>query len=386
MTILSAPIVVALFALNRIPLPCAYTRVCQVDKSTVVLVLLLFIFFGLLGLYVNPIRSLWPRVLCGKGIRRLLAFLYFLISFTAITQIALKLEMCERLLANPFLAILSFGALLSEEKMLLYFFLGIFSLLALSLMRPEDGKVLTTVAFLWASFSCLFYVILGRREVALMLIIMLGYRGHQRITSASKVRFLIGMTALGALALGISSIRSNATSDAVSNGLVSIDTIVEELSPLPLSAYVLEQGGINDAAIPFTGLTPLRLLDHEVSKSISAGFFSRESDSGGIGPVIGIVGISIEYWLVVPVLLFIIIVVLAKTAWYNYGAGFGDQWRVLSIFLSFKIFTLMRDGEFAIVLMDIAMFAFLFMPLLVVRFPDARDASGEMGDMAVLDE
>jgi hypothetical protein len=370
--VFTGPVVVAMAAYGQLPLPHGYTATSMVSGPAVYLAILIFAMYVVAILAAKPLTVWRPTIMFSGVLRQLFIWFYLMVSVASVAVVMVQLDFVSRLVADPFLAVLSFGVLIAEEKLLGYFFLGMACFAAYGVVGRSDNWTVRAIVAGWCTLVCVFYLLVGRREIALMLILMLVLRPKSDISVISPKVLGALFTVMIAL-LSYTSLRSTDEDSGI-----AVNSVIEELSPVPLSAYVIDRGGINDGAAFLAGTTPLRTIGN-MSKSISEGFFIRESNSSGVVPVLGIAGSAYEFGFVVPLLLLLAVAILAKTSWLYYLNGHGDHWRVYSIYLSFKVFNVLRNGEFALVVMDVIMFSIMVFPLLVsTRKPVDRTPYGKL--------
>lgn len=366
----SVPVLVSIMLHDRVVVPDGWTRALRVSPQAGLLAILINLCF--LGVLVTTpaYRLRLPSLWTGAVARRMVAIGYALISVLCFAGMAIRLDMLPMLLSNPLLGIISFGARLGEEKLLLFFFLGMAVFIGKTLIDDRDpGWLRWSYGFI-ATGSLVFYLLLGRREIVLLCLCFMMLTVRTLDFRSVRTYVYFGVPLLLLIALGVSRL-----SDSADFGLNA-----EELSPVALSAYVLE----HEMPVTLTRLpegTFLRLLVPGL-KAISQNYFMHEVDSGDLPtPVLGLAGIAYLYWFFFHVAFVWLLGVAAKSAWKTYLEEDSQVMRVLAVFLSFKIFNFFRNGELPIVSLDIVMFAVLIMPALLVAVQSAGSdrAAGRVG-------
>lgn len=350
----SIPVLLSIGLHGRVLVPPGWTRELRVSvEAGLIAILVNLIFLAILA--KAPVwRPRVPTLPALRTARRTVALGYALVSLLSFAVMAWRLEMVPMLLSNPLLGILSFGARLGEEKLLLFFFLGLSIFIGQALLTPADPRWLRWGYRSAVVLSLLFYVLLGRREIVLLSLCLLLLTAGTLDLRSPRTYLYFGLPLLLLIVLGITRL-----DDASDFGLAA-----EELSPVALSAYVIE----HDVPVSLSQLPGGTFLRFALpgQKGISVTFFMHEVDSGdNPTPVLGLAGIAYQYWFVFHLAFAWLLAVAAKSAWGIYLATNAQVLRVLGVFLSFKVFNFFRNGELPIVFLDIVMFGVLILPALL---------------------
>ena len=351
----SMPVLASIMLHDRVVVPDGWTRALRVSPQAGLLAILINLCFLAILVTTPAYRWQLPCLWSGAAARRLVALGYGLVSVLSFAVMAIRLDMLPMLLSNPLLGILSFGARLGEEKLLLFFFLGMAVFIGKTLIDARDPGWLRWSYGVVTAGSLVFYLLLGRREIVLLCLCFMMLTARTLDFRSVRTYVYFGVPLLLLIALGVSRL-----SDSADFGLNA-----EELSPVALSAYVLE----HERPVALTRLPEGTFLRMAVPglKAISQNYFMHEVDSGDLPtPVLGLAGIAYLYWFFFHVAFVWLLGVAAKSAWKTYLEADSEAMRVLAVFLSFKIFNFFRNGELPIVSLDIVMFAVLIAPALLV--------------------
>jgi hypothetical protein len=351
----SAPVLASILLHDRVVVPDGWTRALRVSPQAGLLAILINLCFLAVLVTAPAYRLQLPSWRGGAGVRRMVALGYAVTSVLSFAVMAIRLDMLPMLLSNPLLGVISFGARLGEEKLLLFFFLGMAVFIGKALIDDRDPGWLRWSYAVVTAGSLVFYLLLGRREIVLLCLCFMMLTARTLDFRSVRTYVYFGVPLLLLMALGLSRL-----SDSADFGLNA-----EELSPVALSAYVLE----HEAPVALARLPEGTFLRMTVPglKAISQNYFMHEVDSGDLPtPVLGLAGIAYLYWFFFHVIFVWLLGVAAKSAWKTYLEADSQVMRVLAVFLSFKIFNLFRNGELPIVSLDIVMFAVLIAPALLV--------------------
>lgn len=364
----SVPVLASIVLHERVIVPDGWTRALRVSSEAGLLAVLINLcFLAVLATaptYQVRIRSVWSHT----AARRTVALGYALVSLLSFAVMVVRLDMVPMLLSNPLLGILSFGARLGEEKLLLFFFLGMAVFIGKTLVDARDPGWLRWSYTLVTAGSLVFYLLLGRREIVLLCLCFMMLSARTLDFKVARTYVYFGVPLLLLIALGVGRLN-----DATDFGLNA-----EELSPVALSAYVLE----HETPVSFSRLPEGTVLRISIPglKAISQNYFMHEVDSGDLPtPVLGLAGIAYLHWFFFHVVFVWLLGVAAKSVWNTYLVADSETMRVLAVFLSFKTFNLFRNGELPIVTLDILMFAVLVTPALLVA-AQAADSEVALGE------
>jgi len=229
--IYSIPHILSYILVGKIFLPQRYF-----SSSVDMLDFLLAFYIELIAysLYCIPINIplKLPIFFLNRDISRIsLIFIYIFVSWLAIIVIVYKLVFPLYKSTSLKLMILSLGVLISKKHMLLYVFLLNSSLIAFSLLKKKDKKILKILVVLTCLLVLFILFLLGRRGFFLFFLLSFYFLHRKFKLTKFNLTLLILLIVYILLILYLRT---------PTNNLASLFIKSEELSPLTISAYIIE--------------------------------------------------------------------------------------------------------------------------------------------------
>lgn len=347
-----------------LPESCFYGK--AISYTYIFYSIVFFLFFFSLYYFAPYPKILVKKLFISKGIMRIIILFYAIISIFSLITIVNRSNLFS-LIMNDGIAftMLSLGAKVSDEHLMLYVFL-LFTILISYALIENLGKskidllVKSFISFILFLIIILFFI-MGRRGFFLFFVssIILMTPTFRRW---SKSYFFISTVIILIIiySIFILSVRS------VSVGGSFITS--EELSPVTISSYILS--GHTSIENSFLYITPLRMFITNYA-SISSEYFSTISQSMKVTPVIGLVGVAHYFFIpVVVYLLFLGGVVNYIYFWFKREKT--NIIRLLLVFFIYKSMIIFRDGEIPIMSLDLLMFIFIIFPVLFLGVKDNK--------------
>lgn len=359
----SVPVILSLILHGSALVPREWLKRGDVDIFVVLYSLALFWFFCFIFL-ITPgviIRKPVCNSVFSSSYRKILLILYIIIGYACLFYIGNKTDFYSSVIGDPILTLLSFGGVLIREKLLLHSFLLFTAFIAYSILDKSDSVFFRLTVYFLCFLVIVFLFFTGRRENVLLVIAMMFFAKKNRVSLVEYISlFIFGLSII----IVVLSLRLSVINTGDNFGLDA-----EELSPLAVSAYIVEHND-TDISKSLEGSTVLRLIFPERSKSISAWYmyYVEGNESEQAGPVVGLIGSSHLFGYVLPFIQVIVFAFFCHSISKSYHLYRTPPVRVLEVFLAFKTFNLFRNGEFPIVSLDVIMFFCIVYPAILVGY------------------
>jgi hypothetical protein len=355
--IFTCPVVISIITTGVIALPGGYTSGTAVEPiygfaALIINIVLLFV-FGTAPVFKANFQS----ILAPDFLRKILIYAYIALTFFSFYVINVKLNFLNSLLEDPITTMLKVGGDLGEENLLHYYFYGISGCIAFALVRKDDGFFIKAVCFICMLIIVLFYFFIGRREVCIMALCFLFFLKRDKI---SRISIIVVGVFIIAVIVFVLTLRTGDDSGSM------FSTSSEELSPVAYSAYVIQKT-TPDIIKSFTGATLLRA--YLFPSGIAVSFFKSDSGySDPATPVLGIAGITYMYGFIIPFFNVFVFGSFFRTVSREFQKKKTPVMKLLLIYVVFRAFNLFRNGEFAVVTLDMIKFFILLLPAIYLKF------------------